>query len=120
MRRRKTEMERTANSTVYRRYRKEYLEMKGKIYCSRCKYHRGENKKIHYGGFIEEGQELKDADINYPSWKLASKNPKQWMPKNRVKMEMTDPFYSYYKKKNWKYVSFSLGNSHIGIKYGKR
>jgi len=62
---------------------KRYLEHKGKIHCSYCKYHKGENKTTKwYGGF--------DEDITYPNWKLVSKNKKQWMKKpTKIKKEIS-------------------------------
>lgn len=69
------ELRNTSNRTVFNRAYKINLERKGKIYCSYCKYHRVENKTTkYYGGYIEDG-------INYPNWKLVSKNRKQWMKK---------------------------------------
>ena len=67
----------STNRTEFTRAYKMYLESKGKIYCSYCGYHRGENKTNKwYGGFIEDKK-----DIRYPNWKLVSKNRKQWMKK---------------------------------------
>jgi hypothetical protein len=117
----KKSMDTTNNSTVYNRYRKNYLEKKGEIHCSYCQYHRGENRVNWHGGFIEEGESLKDSNITYPSWKLASKNRKQWMPKNYVTMTIEPPKYSGYRRKNWEYVSFQIGDGRYpGIKYYKR
>jgi hypothetical protein len=70
----KREFRTTSNRSVFNKDYKRYLENVGKIFCSRCGYHKGENitHKV-YGGF--DG-------VKYPSWKLASKNRKQWMKKN--------------------------------------
>ena len=87
----KKTMDTTNNSTVYNRNRKNYLEKKGLIRCSYCQYHRGENRVKWHGGFIEPEESLEDSNITYPSWKLASKNPKQWMPKNNVRMTIEAP-----------------------------
>lgn len=65
----------TCRSEFNRAY-KRYLEGKGKIRCSFCKYHRGENDdKKWYGGFKDKNK-LK---MRYPNWKMVSKNRKQWM-----------------------------------------
>ena len=118
---RKKLMDVTNNSTVYNRYRKDYLEKTGQIRCSYCMYHRGENRVNWYGGFIEENVLLKDSKITYPSWKLASKNRKQWMPKNNVRMTIEPPRYRGYRRQNWLYVSFEIGpKKHQGIKYSKQ
>ena len=37
------EMDNTDNPTIYNRVRKKYLELKGNIRCSFCRYHKGEN-----------------------------------------------------------------------------
>lgn len=61
----------TTNRSVYNRARKAILDSNGEIYCSRCPYHRCENDdRKHYS-----------PDGRKPSWKLATKNRKQWMPK---------------------------------------
>lgn len=71
-------VDQTTNRSEFNRAYKQYLESKGKIHCSYCKYHRGENDdKNWYGGFKDENK----IDIRYPNWKLVSKNRKQWMKK---------------------------------------
>jgi len=63
----------TTNRGEFNRAYKEYLERKGRIHCSRCRYHKGENYTGNcYGGYRK---------MTYPNWKLVSKNPKQWMDK---------------------------------------
>lgn len=118
----KKSMDTTTNSTVYNRYRKNYLEKKGEIHCSYCQYHRGENRRNWYGGFLEEEESLRDSNVTYPSWKLASKNRKQWMPKNYVKMTVKfHPRYGWRGQKDWWYVEFKIGDGrNPGIKYYKR
>jgi ribosome modulation factor len=65
----------TTNRKEFNRAYKQYLESGiGAINCSRCPYHRGENRTKYYGGFT-------DRSVAYPNWKLVSKNRKQWMPK---------------------------------------
>lgn len=84
------ELKTTTNSQVYKRARKQHLENTGKINCSYCSYHQGENDKSKwYGGWLTSGFR-KSRGLTYPSWKLASKNPKQWMPKNRVDIRIID------------------------------
>ena len=74
----------TANRGEFNRAYKQYLESGiGAIYCSRCPYHRGENRKKHYGGFT-------DRNVVYQNWKIVSKNRKQWMKKPlKKKVEVT-------------------------------
>jgi len=71
----------TTSRSDFNRAYKRYLESKGKIHCSYCGYHSGENygKKNSYGGYAKP---LKRYDkIKYPNWKLVSKNRKQWEKK---------------------------------------
>lgn len=72
-------MDSTSNSSVYNKARKIYLEQKGEISCSYCPYHRVEN----YRGKFYGGPKGK---VTMPSWKLSTKNRKQWMDKN-IKIE---------------------------------
>lgn len=65
----------TTNRGEFNRAYKYYLEHSGQLRCSYCAYNRGENDtRKCYGGYVEDG-------IRNPSWKLTSKNPKQWMDK---------------------------------------
>lgn len=65
----------TTSRSTYNRSRKYFLANDGQIYCSFCKYHKNENLTTKwYGGNSSTG-------VRYPSWKLASKNKKQWMNK---------------------------------------
>ena len=68
----------TDNSTVYTHTLRNYLYNYGT--CDRCKPHSGCNRRNHYGGFAHK-------KLKYPSWKLVSKNPKQWMDKPIKKVE---------------------------------
>jgi hypothetical protein len=77
----------TANRYVYNRLRKQRLEKTGEIRCAWCSYNGGENStKKWYGSkfniqkFNAQIDELME-DVRYPSWKLTSKNAKQWMSK---------------------------------------
>lgn len=87
MHKNKTIYDTTASRYVYNRSRKEFLEKNGEIYCSRCPYHRVENitKKRYYGNSRE--------GIRHPSWKLVSKNRKQWMKKPITIEEKEELFY---------------------------
>lgn len=69
----------TTNRSEFNRVYKRYLEhKKNGIHCSRCPYHRVENiDHKWYGGFIDDEKEK----IRHPSWKLTTKNRKQWMKK---------------------------------------
>ena len=71
----------TANRGEFNRAYKKYLEVsKGKICCSRCRYHHGENDVNNwYGGYY--GEKINNLKVRYPNWKLVSKHNKQWMKK---------------------------------------
>lgn len=74
-------VDQTTNRGEFNRAYKEYLERKGKIHCSYCGYHRGENYEGKwYGGYKVEN--INKIKIRYPNWKLVSKNRKQWMGKS--------------------------------------
>lgn len=78
----KSLMDSTANSSVYNKARKIYLEQSGKIKCSICGYHRGENDKRKYFGTVKFWKkDNPNVKVRFPSWKLATKNRKQWMGK---------------------------------------
>ena len=91
----------TINRNVYNRLRKEYLEHSGEIRCSYCKYHKNENKKGKwYGGFTDYSKPeseficINPEKITYPSWKLVSKNKKQWMDKKlKIKLGKTKGYW---------------------------
>jgi hypothetical protein len=101
----------TNNSSVYKKARKEYLATaKAKIHCSYCSYHRGENKTKYYGGSLPEGFE-KGWGMQYPSWKLASKNRKQWMAKDKVEVSARESY------NGGTYIEFDLRKK--GKKYKK-
>ena len=70
----RNEYRETTNRYVYNRLRKSYLERTAKIRCSYCGYHRGENSTTKYY-YVDENES------KLPSWKLATKNRKQWMVK---------------------------------------
>lgn len=71
-------VKKTVNRGEFNRTYKRYLEGKGEIRCTYCRYHRGENGKGRgcYGGYERMNGHF---DITFPSWKLVSKNRKQWM-----------------------------------------
>jgi len=81
----------TTNRYVFNRLHKSRLEQKGLIRCTLCPYHRGENDDRRWYGTIfsakryNEGFNFFDGDLRHPSWKLTSKNPKQWMDKGNIK-----------------------------------
>ncbi|MFW6219950.1 MAG: hypothetical protein ACOC33_03845 [bacterium] len=86
----------TTNRGEFNRAYKKHLEhKKNGISCSYCKYHRGENKTTkHYGGWND--------DITYPSWKLVSKNSKQWMKKPiKIKEVFTNNYGETWSKITW-------------------
>lgn len=65
----------TTNRTAYNKARKRRLDSSGEIHCSYCSYNKGENSKIKWYYIDENGKG------RHPSWKLISKNRKQWMKK---------------------------------------
>ena len=77
----------TSNRGEFNRAYKRYLESTGKIHCSYCSYHRGENNTSKwYGGIANDDMEIcrgkrKGTNTRFPNWKLVSKNRKQWMKK---------------------------------------
>lgn len=73
-------LKRTTNRAVFNKLYKKDLEQRGKIRCSICGYHAGENKdkKLYGISWMDTQEEQKP---RYPSWKLISKNRKQWMKK---------------------------------------
>lgn len=73
------EYRRTTNRSAFNKLHKRMLERKGKIHCSFCGYHRGENDGRKYYGEIRSFRSGKDNSFRYPNWKLSSKKEKQWM-----------------------------------------
>jgi len=71
----------TTNRGEFNRAYKFYQEQSGKLRCSYCKYHRGENCKNKYYGSFDKFDNI--SNIRHPNWKLVSKNRKQWMGKPR-------------------------------------
>jgi hypothetical protein len=83
MKNKRKDYDNTNNRTYYNKLRKYYLEVDGEIRCSYCKYNKGENnKRKFYGGFD-------DYYLRFPSWKLTSKNKKQWMFKHKYHITTT-------------------------------
>lgn len=73
-------LKKTSNRKVFNRAYKQHLEKQSKIRCSYCKYHDSENSTSEwYGG--RWNNDIDDYKIKHPSWKLVSKNRKQWMKK---------------------------------------
>lgn len=92
----------TTSRGVYNRAYKRQLESKGKIHCSYCGYHRGENKVsgAYYGGFKEPFKYYKK--VKHPSWKLVSRNKRQWENKNlKITTEQTRYSDREYIEINW-------------------
>ncbi len=107
----------TVNNSVYNKTRKVYLEnAKGEISCSWCGYHKNENSSSrYYGGRIPCGFE-NTWPVVYPCWKLASKNKKQWMPKNKVEVTASEGYQGHayisfnIRRKNTKYKNTNFKN----------
>jgi hypothetical protein len=93
------ELRQTTNSNLYKKLYREYLNKKeGK--CSICTAHGGcnETNKWYGTNFSRKASQ----DIRYPSWKLVSKNRKQWMKKplkiktRELKLDKTTYFQLYW------------------------
>jgi hypothetical protein len=99
----KNVVETTTNRGEFNRAYKNYLESsKGKISCSRCRYHRGENYDGKwYGGHFDEKKNC--FKVRYPNWKLVSKQNKQWMKKP---IEIVEEV-SKYSKRTYVEIKFS-------------
>lgn len=80
----KNTLKTTDNSTVYRHTLRNYLYNYGM--CDYCQPHRGCNRRNRYGGFTHKS-------IKHPSWKLVSKNRKQWMDKTNLKKVEKDLYW---------------------------
>ncbi len=102
----KVEMDITDNRYVYNRSRKIYLEQKGEIHCSRCGYHRGENDERKSYGTLKFWRYSPSPNltiwtpspkkVRHPSWKLVSKNRKQWMEKPIIKVVKKSRWFGDY------------------------
>jgi len=91
----------TTNRGEFNRAYKEYLERKGKIHCSYCKYHKNENYKGKWYGAYEsadsQGNLIPPDKIKVPNWKLVTKRRKQWMGKPiKISVHNPTPFKSSY------------------------
>jgi hypothetical protein len=92
----------STNRGEFNRAYKAHLERTGKIRCSYCGYHRGENKGYRwYGGYVYDDMEVcrgkrKGTNTRFPNWKLVSKNRKQWMEKP---IKIKTRYYSGYTRK---------------------
>ncbi len=88
----KNEYNWTTNRSTYNRLRKIKLERHGKIKCSLCGYHHGCNDdKKFYGRtkILQRGDSYGEINHRVPSWKLVTKNKKQWMGK---KLDVIETF----------------------------
>jgi len=97
----KERLEKTSNRKVFNYAYKQHLERTGKISCSYCRYNKGENStQDWYGGHWNDKK--KKYKIKHPSWKLVSKNRKQWM-KKPIKFKYNRYYYSndYYIDIKW-------------------
>jgi len=68
----------TTNRSVYNKLYKKNLEKSGKIRCSICAFHNGENEDHKWYGTSSFWSDNSQR-VRYPSWKLSSKCRKQWM-----------------------------------------
>ena len=67
----------TTNRKYYNKLRKLNLANCGDIHCPICRYHLGENSTLSFYNIDSNGTRTN----KYPSWKLVTKNRKQWMKK---------------------------------------
>jgi hypothetical protein len=86
--RRNKEFTTTTNLGLYNKLYRHFLEQDGKIRCSWCKPHRGENATHGWYGVVYGIYNKKKWEKpKFPNWKLVSKNRKQWMKKPLTKEE---------------------------------
>ena len=72
----------TTSRSDFNKLYKRSLENRGKIRCSWCPYHGGENDTKEWFGSINWWKKpTVIVRTKYPNWKLVSKNKKQWMNK---------------------------------------
>lgn len=87
-------IDKTISRSDYNRAYKRYLKHTGKIKCSYCKYHDGENSSHNfYGGWFDDDEIVNNGNniikvgknkVKFPNWKLITKNRKQWMEGDKV------------------------------------
>jgi hypothetical protein len=93
----KYDLENTVNNAYFNKLYKKDLEMSGEISCAYCPYNKHENRKTkYYGGRVKSEDDRQN--VNFPNWKLVSKNRKQWMKKPKTyKVEVEkSKWYEYY------------------------
>lgn len=95
------EFKETTNRYIYNRLYKFRLEKHGKIKCCYCPYHRIENDSNKWYGTLFNWNEPDGPynEVRYPSWKLATKNRKQWMDKKLKKKLRKNPRFEYFEFK---------------------
>lgn len=82
------EYKETTNRNVYNKARKEYLTRTGKIRCSWCSYHNGDNNTDKcYGKWADDFDYKLAGKVKHPNWKLVSKLQKQWMVKKMLSIK---------------------------------
>ena len=86
----------TTSRSYYNKLRKIKLEMGGEIRCSYCPYHKYENRTTKWYGstnYIVNDEEIQLKEgFRKPSWKLATKNRKQWMAKPKSYKTVYEPY----------------------------
>ena len=83
----------TTHRAYYNKLRKHKLESWGDIHCSICPYHGCENQTTdrYFGLFDYSVEKSQHKKMKYPSWKLATKNRKQWMEKPKSYKVIEEP-----------------------------
>jgi len=96
--RQRKEYENSTNRTVYNRLRKKYLAEKAEIRCSYCGWNSNENSTDKWYGSRRAWGEEEPIYTKYPSWKLATRNHKQWQekPKSYRIIEKSNPSRNFY------------------------
>lgn len=96
--RNRKEYKNSTNRTVYNRLRKKYLAEQAIIRCSYCGWNSNENSTDRWYGFRREWDKEEPTYLRFPSWKLATKNRKQWQenPKAYKIKEKYTPRGFYY------------------------
>jgi len=97
--RNRKEYENGTNRSSYNKIRKEYLAEQCDIRCSYCGWNSGENSSDKWYGSRHSWGSNEIDFIKHPSWKLATKNRKQWQekPKSyRIKEKYSSSRRYYY------------------------
>lgn len=79
--RNRKEYENGTDRSSYNKLRKKFLSEQCDIRCSYCGWNSGENSSDKWYGSSKTLDENPPENMKFPSWKLATKNRKQWQEK---------------------------------------